>query len=268
MTIRISRLSESASSGATYLSPYSRTARPVTISPLRRLASCTWLRRERNRAKSSRVANDRSAKPRSSNPNRRVKTSPTCGTTETRATPKAMSRLRSRPNLLYPPRRYLRTPYTANSAATMIPAKRTCSAVTAVLLPRNTCRRDCIERAVKCKLHRRKSLVSHWGAAIRMAAPEDLVKLPACTGSGTSGARRALRPDPGSARGARSLLPPRMVLVEASARIRRPRRAGRFLGGTLDGADPRRAPGTDVALRRGGDPRRGRRRAAGGVLGR
>src|SRR5918999_3661388 len=117
-----------------------------------------------------------------------------------------MSRLRSRPNLLYPPRRYLRTPYTAKSAATMIPAKRTCSAVSVVLLLRNTCRRDCIERAVKCKLQRRKGLASHRGAALRLAAPEDLVKLPACAGSGTPGARRALRPDPGSSRGARSLL--------------------------------------------------------------
>src|SRR3712207_2959903 len=178
--MRISRRSGERSSGTTYLSPYSRTARPVTISPFRRRASCTWLSRYRKRPKRSNVANERSAKPRSSNPNRRVKTSPTRGRTETKATPSAMRRLRSRPNLLYPPLRYLRTPYNAKSAATMMPAKRTCSAVIPVpprssvqvcLRPvrderrpapgsRGTCRRDCIESAVKCKSRRRDCLAS------------------------------------------------------------------------------------------------------------
>src|SRR5918997_1814257 len=177
--MRISRRSGERSSGTTYLSSYWRTARPETISPFRRRASCTWLSRYRKRPKRSNVANERSAKPRSSNPKRRVKTSPTCGSTETRATPSAIRRLRSRPNLLYPPLRYLRTPYIAKSAATMMPAKRTCSAVIPVpprssvqicLRPvrderrpapgsRGTCRRDCIERAVKCKSRRRKCIV-------------------------------------------------------------------------------------------------------------
>ncbi len=85
--------------------------------------------RYRKRPKSSRIANERSAKALLSSPNRRVKTSPTCGSTETRATPEATSRLRSSANLLHPPLRYLSKPYPAKRAATITPAKRTCSAV-------------------------------------------------------------------------------------------------------------------------------------------
>src|SRR5829696_561594 len=114
------------------------------------------------------------------------------------------------------------------------PANRTCSAVNVPLLPRlppsglqcaptgaqslprKTCRRDCIKWMVKCKLQRRKSLVSQaQGAAIRMAAPDDLVKLPACAGGGTSEARRALRPDPSPPGGDPGVLFAGLVLGEA-----------------------------------------------------
>src|SRR5215212_413370 len=99
-----------------------------------------------------------------------------------------------------------------------------------------------------------------------MAAPEDLAKLTACAGGGTSEARRALRFDTGAARGGRGLPPARVVLGEAPARFGELCRAGRFLGGALDGSGPRRTPCADAGVRPGDYPRRGRRRPGPGIL--
>src|SRR5215211_1333517 len=50
-------------------------------------------------------------------------------------------------------------------------------------LSRETCRRDCIERAIKCKFKRRKNFrLSGPRCAARMAVSKDLVKLSACAG--------------------------------------------------------------------------------------
>src|SRR5215211_8114915 len=50
-------------------------------------------------------------------------------------------------------------------------------------LSRETCRRDCIERAIKCKFNRRKIFrLSGPRCAARMAVSKDLVKLSACAG--------------------------------------------------------------------------------------
>src|ERR671921_927254 len=114
------------SSGERYFSEYSFTARPVTRSPLRRPASRTRPRRFRKSPKRSSTAMESSAKPRSSRPSRRVKIPKNWGTTETRATPRAISSERSRSSLLPPPR-YLYAPYAAKSRAMTTPAMLTCS---------------------------------------------------------------------------------------------------------------------------------------------
>src|SRR5918997_2300592 len=99
-----------------------------------------------------------------------------------------------------------------------------------------------------------------------MAAPNDLVKLPACVAGGRSEAGRALRPDQGSARSDPGWGRTWMVLVAATRSFRRPRRAVRLLRGALVGARAGREPDTRSPVRHWCDARRGDRLTASCVL--